>query len=153
MERTGSHRLRLGRRSIVGQLYHVRFGTRGRAPQLASLPAGRAVTRALRAADERAEATTLCFVVMPDHVHWLLELGSKGPLSRVVGAAKGRASRALRQGSMRTTEGVWQPGYFDRAIRREEDVAAVARYIVANPVRAGLVPSVRAWPHWDAVWL
>jgi REP element-mobilizing transposase RayT len=153
MERSGSHRLRLGRRSIVGQLYHVRFATRGRAPLLASLPAGRAVVRALYGAEHRGEAKTLCFVVMPDHVHWLLELGSMAPLSRVVGAAKGRASRALRHCSTGTTEGVWQPGYFDRALRREEDLAAIARYIVANPIRAELVTSVRAWPHWDAIWL
>jgi len=29
----------------------------------------------------------------------------------------------------------------------------VARYIVANPLRAGLVESVRDYPHWDAIWL
>ncbi len=27
-----------------------------------------------------------------------------------------------------------------------------ARYIIANPVRAGLVYSVRDYPYWDAVW-
>ncbi|MFV3290267.1 transposase, partial [Pseudomonas sp. NY11955] len=29
----------------------------------------------------------------------------------------------------------------------------VARYIVANPIRAGLVSRVGDYPHWDAVWL
>lgn len=153
MDRPGSHRLRLGRRSIAGQPYHVRFTTRGRAPLLASLSAGRVVARALRAAEKRRQATTLCFVVMPDHVHWLLELGTRAPLFAVVGAVKGRTSRELARILPGLPKGPWQPGYFDRAIRREEDVAAVARYIVANPVRAGLVPSVRAWPHWDAIWL
>ena len=153
MERSGSHRLRLGRRSIAGQLYHVRFATQGRAPLLASLSAGRVVARALRAAEESRQATTLCFVVMPDHVHWLLELGSRAPLFAVVGAVKGRTSRALVRSLPGRPDRPWQPGYFDRAIRREEDLAAVARYIVANPVRAGLVSSVRAWSHWDAIWL
>lgn len=29
----------------------------------------------------------------------------------------------------------------------------MARYMVANPLRAGLVSSIREYPHWDAVWL
>jgi hypothetical protein len=37
-------------------------------------------------------------------------------------------------------------------IRREEDLVSIARYIVANPLRAGIVKSVREYPHWDAVW-
>jgi hypothetical protein len=48
---------------------------------------------------------------------------------------------------------VWQKGFYDRALRSDEDVAAVARYIVANPLRAGLVDSVREYPFWDAIWV
>jgi len=47
---------------------------------------------------------------------------------------------------------VWQEGFHDHALRREEDLQATARYIIGNPVRAGLVPSVRDYPHWDAIW-
>jgi hypothetical protein len=38
-------------------------------------------------------------------------------------------------------------------LRREEDVLSVARYIVVNPLRAGLVARVGDYPLWDAVWL
>jgi putative transposase len=38
-------------------------------------------------------------------------------------------------------------------LRDEDDVKDWARYIVANPVRAGLVKRVGDYPHWDAVWL
>jgi REP element-mobilizing transposase RayT len=48
---------------------------------------------------------------------------------------------------------IWQKGFHDHAIRKEEDLRAVARYVVANPVRAGLVQSVRDYPHWDARWI
>ncbi|MNR61582.1 hypothetical protein D3C85_1833710 [compost metagenome] len=48
---------------------------------------------------------------------------------------------------------LWQHGFHDRAIRREEDLQAVARYIVANPLRAGLVERIGDYPLWDAVWL
>jgi hypothetical protein len=48
---------------------------------------------------------------------------------------------------------VWQRGFHDRALRGDEDLPAVARYIVANPLRAGLVRSVRDYPHWYAKWV
>jgi len=48
---------------------------------------------------------------------------------------------------------LWQKGYFDRALRREEDLKAMARYIVANPLRAGLVEHIGQYPLWDAIWL
>jgi hypothetical protein len=48
---------------------------------------------------------------------------------------------------------VWQKGLHDRAIRVDEDIVAIARYIIANPIRAGLVKSIQEYPHWDAIWL
>lgn len=48
---------------------------------------------------------------------------------------------------------LWQAGYHDRALRREEDLRSVARYVVANPVRAGLVSRVGEYSHWDAIWV
>ena len=34
-----------------------------------------------------------------------------------------------------------------------KDLRELARYVVANPLRAGLVQSLRDYPHWDAEWL
>ena len=39
------------------------------------------------------------------------------------------------------------------ARRREEDLQDVARYVVRNPIRAGLVRSVHEYSLWDAVWI
>lgn len=38
-------------------------------------------------------------------------------------------------------------------MRREDDLRAAARYIIMNPVRAGLVEKVGDYPLWDAIWL
>lgn len=48
---------------------------------------------------------------------------------------------------------LWQPGFHDHAVRREESLEAIARYIVANPLRAGLVKKVGDYPLWDAIWV
>ena len=83
---------------------------------------------------------------MPDHVHWLVQLNSGANLGEVVRRFKAKVSVVL--GSP-----VWQRGFHDRALRKGEDVVGVARYIVANPVRAGLARRVGDYPHWDAAWL
>jgi len=61
---------------------------------------------------------------------------------------KSRCSLALHKAGVKH-EPIWQNGYQDRALRREEHVVRVARYIVANPLRAGLVKRVGDY----AVWL
>ena len=48
---------------------------------------------------------------------------------------------------------VWKPAYHDRALRRDEDSRVAARYLIANPLRAGLVTRIADYPFWDAVWL
>ena len=48
---------------------------------------------------------------------------------------------------------VWAEGFNDRALRLEDDVLFAARYIITNPVRAGLVSRVHDYSYWDAVWL
>lgn len=94
----------------------------------------------------RSRSCSLCYVLMPDHLHWLIQLGETSTLSALVRTVK--SVSALRIGRP-----IWQAGYHDRAIRTEANVRAVARYIVANPLRAGLVARVGDYPHWDAVWL
>ena len=89
---------------------------------------------------------------MPDHLHWLLQANSQRSLSASVCVVKSGAARQVN--ALRGTLGrVWQRGFYDRAVRREDDLVDIARYIVANPVRAGLVRSIRDYPHWDAIWL
>lgn len=138
--------LRKGRVSLPGQVYHITTVTHDRQPIFAELRAARLLVQALRQAENRDGATTLAFVVMPDHLHWLMQLGDGKSLSRVVGAVKAVSAHAIGRR-------IWQGGFHDHAVRQEEDLAALARYIVANPLRAGLVERVGDYPHWDAVWL
>jgi putative transposase len=125
--------------------------TEGRVRLFDELQFARALVAGLRAADALGWSKTWAFVVMPDHLHWLFELGEE-PLPRLVLRVKSCSAIAinrLRGGSGR----VWQKGFHDRALRREEDLRAVARYVVANPLRAGMVSAIGDYPHWDARWL
>ena len=44
-------------------------------------------------------------------------------------------------------------GIRNHAVRVEEDVRQIARYIVANPLRAGLVRDLGEYSLWDCAWL
>ena len=95
---------------------------------------------------------SLAFVVMPDHFHWLFSLSDSRSLSGCIKNVKSYSARRVN-GLLGFRGRVWQAGYYERAIRKEDDLEGVARYIVANPLRAGIVTSVRDYALWDAKWL
>jgi REP element-mobilizing transposase RayT len=97
------------------------------------------------------DAANLCWVVMPDHVHFLLQLGEAG-LAGVVRRLKARSALQLNREIGRTGR-FWAPSFHDHRLRRQEDLKGVARYIVANPLRSGLVDRVENYPFWNAEWL
>lgn len=146
MPKHASHRLRLGRESIIGASYHLRFSCMHGRRDIQPFLAARAVIQSLRSEQRHDRADTLCFCIMPDHVHWLMTL-RQGDLSNCVRNVK-RLSQRLSPQKIQ-----WQVGYFDHRIRDEIALQNVARYIVANPLRAQMVKTVRNYPHWDAVWL
>jgi putative transposase len=141
-----------GRASIGWQIYLVTTVTRDRMRLFTNLYFGRLVVRTLHSKATTICATTLAYVVMPDHLHWLLQLRPACELSAVVKSVKGKS--ALEINRARGSRGpIWQPNFYDHALRSEEDLQAVARYVVCNPIRAGLVRTVNDYSLWDAIWV
>lgn len=137
--------LRKGRYSHTNQIYHLTFTTKNRTPIFKSFSNARVLVKIFKQSDQLEHTVTMAFVIMPDHIHWLMQLASRQSLSNVIKAVKSKASVQLGQP-------IWQTGFYDHAIRKDEDIKNIARYIVANPIRAGLVTRVGDYPHWDAVW-
>ena len=146
-----AHRLRLGRYAEPNRIYLLTANTFHREPVFNDFALGRLVVAQLRAAQDRGLANSLAWVVMPDHFHWLIEL-QRGSLSELMQKTKSMSTKAVKQCSGRATD-LWQRGFHDRALRREEDLAKLARYVVANPLRAGLVEKLGDYPLWDAIWV
>ncbi|TAG03872.1 MAG: transposase [Betaproteobacteria bacterium] len=153
-ERFHGSALRKGRVSISGQTYHVTSRAATGAPQLVAPLVAFAMCPIFERASSDCSARLLAWVLMPDHAHWLIELGDERPLSytvsRLKSASAGAGGRAMNA-ALGTS--IWQTGFYDRAVRRDEDVVAVARYVVANPLRAGLVTRLGDYPWWNSVWL
>lgn len=137
--------LRAGRYSEHGRIYLITAVTQNRTPWFLDVRKARCVVTCMRAIQQRGLAETLAYVLMPDHLHWLMTLAKERSLSTVVGGMKSISAR--RVGCC-----IWQSGFHDHAVRREEDIVKLARYVVANPLRAGLVRNLSDYPHWDAVW-
>ena len=146
-----ANRLRRGRHSQSGTIYLLTAVLAERQSYFESFQLGRLVVRELRSAHEDGLVRSLAWVVMPDHLHWLVGL-QQGSLSELMRRIKSNSARAVNR-QLGLHGRLWQDGYHDRAFRREEDLQVVARYIVANPLRAGLVSRVGDYPLWDAVWL
>ena len=144
-------RLLIGRWSETGRIYLVTTRTHRRRRSFVDFAAAAGVARELVGIERAGHWRLLAWVVMPDHVHALVELRACS-LSGTMRRFKGRTSRLL--GSHGGTEDpLWQKGFHDRALRSDEDLRATARYVCANPVRARIVSSLRDYPFWDACWL
>ncbi|MEA3543757.1 MAG: transposase [Thermodesulfobacteriota bacterium] len=159
--------LRKGRHSVPGHCYLLTSVTYNRQPVFLDFVSARLCIQAMQYQHNIGRIDSHAYVIMPDHFHWLVTLREKGSLSAIMQSVKGFSSRAIAKryssrqecrsyvGAVsrpRINDPVWQKGYHDHALRDDEGLRQVARYIVANPVRAGLVRRAIEYPHWDAEW-
>ena len=146
-----SHRLRIGRHAEPHRIYLLTTNTLGREPVFKDFVLGRLVVAQFCSAQEQGWANSLAWVVMPDHFHWLIER-QHDSLSELMQRTKSLSTKAVKRSTGRRSS-LWQQGFHDRALRREDDLVKLARYIVANPLRAGLVERLGDYPLWDAIWV
>lgn len=149
--RTKGYHLLKGRHSQIGQVYSVTAVTKQRKPILRDVHLGRLVVDQLRRQDQAGHTHSLAWVVMPVHIHWLFELQARS-LGVVMCPLKSRISLSHHQ-TTHSHGRVWQKGYHERAVRQDEDLKTIARYMIFNPVRAGLARRVGEYPLGDAAWL
>ncbi len=148
----GQKALRRGRHSEPNRAYHVTTCTMNKRAWFGDFAVARIVVHAIRREDEARHTRTLAFVVMSDHLHWLVQLSGLRSLSGVVNTVKSFSTRRINK-SLSRSGPLWQKGFHDHGIRVDEDLTATARYIVANPLRAGIVERFGEYPLWDAIWL
>ncbi|OUS68299.1 hypothetical protein B5G52_20050 [Pseudoalteromonas sp. A601] len=145
-----SYKLRQHRQSCINNYYSVTTCTHLRTKLFEDFYSARTLISSLKHSDSNGLTQTICFVIMPDHMHWLFQLKTQQPLSSVIAKVKGRTSFLLHKDKK---EKIWQTGFYDSLIRDEEHLLHQARYIAANPIRAGIVNNLGNYPHWDCIYL
>lgn len=109
----------------------------------------------VRAVRERHPFRIHGWVVLPDHLHCVIELPADdadfAKRWRLIKAGFSRAhprdERLSKARQARGERGIWQRRYWEHLIRDEADYQAHMDYVHINPVKHGLVERVGDWPY------
>ena len=146
------HSVLHGRYSQPGQAYFVTACTQHRLPLFTDLRMARIVCLEIKTLHDCGDVLSVAWVIMPDHLHWLIQLRETRALPTVMRYLKARSAQQINVALSRSGP-VWQQGYYEHAIRQDEDLRQTAEYIISNPQRAGLAVEKEQYPFWDAIWL
>jgi REP element-mobilizing transposase RayT len=83
------------------------------------------------------------FVVMPNHVHALLQPHT--PLARITQGIKGATARRANAMLQRAGARFWQEESFDHWVRSSQEMERTRLYVEWNPVKAGLAARPEDW--------
>jgi len=97
----------------------------------------------------RAEVQRYAWVILPDHVHLLLESGA-ADVSSLTRRIKLAFSVRYRIAHNQTSGRLWQLRFYDHIIRDQEDLNRHVDYIHYNPVKHGYVKDPFAW-EWSSL--
>jgi putative transposase len=129
--------------------YFITTTTRERLRLLADDSCARLFVAELLALRGELGFLLLSYVVMPDHVHLMVVPGPSAGLAKTMQYVKGRFARRLNARS--SSQGnVWQPRYYERAIRDEASLRQAIEYIEENPVKAGLASAAALYAYSSA---
>jgi len=118
-------------------LHFITFSCFHRLPLLEASGAKDTVEAVLEQTRARHRARIYAYVLMPEHIHLLINEPPSILLAQFLKAVKQMTSRKLRG----DREQFWQERYYDGNIHGESARSEVIRYIHRNPVKRGLVIS------------
>ena len=136
----GHSALRRGRFSQSGGGYFLTICTADKATGLTDTAIADTILNEAKAMSADGTWSLRCAVVMPDHSHLLIELGSRLSLAKAVQRLKAKTSATLRSAKLQ-----WERGFFDRKLRIDDELLPLFLYIYLNPYRAGLLTSAQSW--------
>ena len=126
----------------TGQLHFLTFSCYKRRPNFVIVPSRATFETSLERVRQRYGLCVYGYVVMPEHIHMLVNEPEQGPLSRVMQSLKQSVARTL---ALRAADPFWQARYYDFNVWSEHKFVEKLRYIHRNPVTRGLVARPEDW--------
>ena len=123
-----------------GCFHFVTFSCYQRLPHLGFVSARSLFERSLETMRLRYDFVVCGYVVMPEHVHFLVSEPKKAFLCKAIQALKLSVSVQSRERPF------WQARYYDFNVHNEEKRVEKLRYMHRNPVKRGLVEKPEDWP-------
>lgn len=137
-----------------GGYYSITMNTYRRLPLFNDPELRQALRDAMRTVKELLPFQTHAFVLLPDHIHWILSI-EDDELSKRIGLIKALTTKFYgKQPSEDRTKGyknarrhsIWQPRFYEKTIRSEKQLYDETLYIYTNPVHHGHCKKVGDWP-------
>jgi len=141
LQKPGYAALRRFRESKSGATYFITANLAGRGPVLESAELTDAVSQHWRNLEADGSWTVRTAVVMPDHLHLLVDLSGRTSLAEGMRMFKSRLTPAMRGHGLK-----WQEGFYEHQMRESDDMLPVFLYIYLNPYRADLLQVDQIWP-------
>jgi putative transposase len=136
---------RIPRGQQGGYAYHVINRGNGRATVFHKPQDYEAFLSLLSEAKKRHRVKIFGFCLMPNHFHLVVEPAHQTALSQFMQWLL--TSHVRRYHKHYGSSGhVWQGRFKSFAVQRDEHLITTLRYVLQNPVRAGLSETVREWP-------
>ncbi len=107
------------------------------AEQMSLSRSGEIVRTVWQSLADRADGVAIDeFVVMPNHLHGILELAeSEAPLPSIIGAFKSLSTKAVNAANATPGRRLWQRSYHEHVIRDERARDRIREYIQDNPLK------------------
>jgi len=126
--------------------YLLTFCTANRVPLFASTELVQTALARIRQTSREEGFAIVAYCFMPDHMHMVVTgQNPDADLRRFAKIAKQRVVYSLRE--THGVRGVWQEGFHDWILRPEQSIDEAIRYVLENPVRAGLVKQASDFRH------
>jgi putative transposase len=143
---TAPHQRSRYRWNVPGGAYLITTVTRDRQPVFADDANVRLLLATIHQAKSLYPFAMLGYVVMPEHMHLLIRLGEATRIDKLMQSIKWNYTRSHKLAhGLAASQSLWQPGYWDRLIRAEDDLDRCLAYVHFNPVKHGLCVDARTY--------
>jgi len=123
----------------AGAIFHIRIRVAPKCARLLTEPrTANALLHSARFYHQRTTWYCHLLLLMPDHLHALLEFPHDRDMRLIVGRWK---AWRVRTGGVQ-----WQENFFDHRIRSHRELQPKAQYIRHNPIAKGLCERGLDWP-------
>ena len=120
------------------QIHFLTFSCYHRQPKFTNASACETFVDALERGRQNYNLCVYGYIVMPEHVHLLVNEPERSTLAQAIKSLKQGVARRL---ALRAEDSFWQARYYDFNVWSEKKFVEKLRYIHRNPVRRGLVCS------------
>ena len=124
------------------QIHFLTFSCYHRQPKFTNASTCGTFVDALERVRRNYDLCVYGYVVMPEHIHLLVNEPERSTLAQAIKSLKQGVARRL---ALRTEDSFWQARYYDFNVWSEKKFVEKLRYIHRNPVKRGLMVRPEDW--------